>query len=78
MAVLLNEIQRINYENGHINIVEIVKLIKARNENIITSYVSDCYKIILFHDYCLQNLLKPLILAVETNLFSQGNKFAML
>lgn len=41
VAVLLNEIQRMNYENGHINIVEIVKLMKATNKNIIKSYVRD-------------------------------------
>lgn len=41
VAVLLNKIQRMNYENGHINIVEIVKLMKATNKNIIKSYVRD-------------------------------------
>lgn len=41
VAVLLNEIQRMNYENGHINIVEIVKLMRATSKNIIKSYVRD-------------------------------------
>lgn len=40
VAVLLNETQRMNHENGHINIVESVKLIKARNSSVIQNHVS--------------------------------------
>ena len=40
VCVLLNELERMKRDQGHINIVQSVKLMKERNENIIPSFVS--------------------------------------
>jgi len=39
IAVLFNEIQRINFEKGRVNLIEAVKTMKSRNQDVIKTHV---------------------------------------
>ncbi|XP_053388765.1 receptor-type tyrosine-protein phosphatase epsilon-like [Mercenaria mercenaria] len=51
VCVLLNELQRMKYEGGHINIVESVKIMKKRQSHLISNYeqYKYCFDLIMAH-----------------------------
>ncbi|XP_060557616.1 receptor-type tyrosine-protein phosphatase epsilon-like, partial [Ruditapes philippinarum] len=51
VCVLLNELQRMKYEGGHVNIVESVKMMKKRQRHLITNYeqYKFCFDLIMDH-----------------------------
>ncbi|XP_053398988.1 receptor-type tyrosine-protein phosphatase alpha-like [Mercenaria mercenaria] len=51
VCVLLNELQRMKYEGGHINIVESVKMMKKRQSHLISNYeqYKFCFDLMMAH-----------------------------